>query len=71
MTSRMNPLKEKWNETPQNPKNIKSLDTPKWNGKLETFKWNEIEEEGLKWDPSQLYIASRALNEKLSQAHKL
>jgi hypothetical protein len=27
----------------------------------------KLEEKGLKWDPSQLYIASRALNEKLPQ----
>jgi hypothetical protein len=33
----MNPLKEKWNGTPKTLKTFKSLDTPKWNGRFETF----------------------------------
>ncbi len=50
MASGMNPLKEKWNETPKNPKNIKSsnhLTLPNEMKKLETFKWNEIGRRGV------------------------
>jgi hypothetical protein len=35
---------------------------------MENFKLSsemKLEEEGLKWDPSQLYITSKALNKKL------
>ncbi len=38
------PWKRKMKSDSLNPKkSFKSLHTPKWNGKLKTFKWNEIE----------------------------
>jgi hypothetical protein len=42
------PLKRKMKWDSQNPleKTFKSLDTPKWCGRLETLKWNEIEKRG-------------------------
>jgi hypothetical protein len=43
MASGMNLKKEKWNQIPQTLKKFKSLDTPKWNGRLKIFKWNNIE----------------------------
>ncbi len=70
MASGMNPLKEKWYGTPQNPKNIKSSNHLTLPNEMENLKLSsemKLEEKGLKWDPSQLYIASRALNEKLPQ----
>jgi hypothetical protein len=39
----MNLQKEKWNGTPKTLKTFKSLDAPEWNGRLEAFKKNEIE----------------------------
>jgi len=29
-------------DSPNPKKTFKSIDTPKWNGRLETFKWNKI-----------------------------
>jgi hypothetical protein len=39
----MNPQNEKWNGIPKTLKTFKSLDTLKWNGRFENFKWHEIE----------------------------
>ncbi len=74
MASGMNPLKEKWNGTPQNPKIIESSNHLTLPNEMENFKLSsemKLEEEGLKWDPSQLYITSKALNKKLPQPHQL
>ncbi len=56
MASGMNPKKENWSQIPQTLKKpFKSLNTPKWNGRLKIFKWNEIEKKKKKWDPSHLF----------------
>ncbi len=65
----MNVQKEKWNGTSKSLKTFNLGDTPKWNGRLETFKWNEIEKRGKNGIPPT-YITSSALNEKLPQPHK-
>ncbi len=61
---KMSLIDGKWNETSrrkmkwnsQTLKTFKSLDIPQWNGRLETFKWNEIKKRGAKnGDPSHLY----------------
>jgi DNA polymerase I-like protein with 3'-5' exonuclease and polymerase domains len=56
------------------PKTLKASNHLTLTNEMENLKLSsemKLEEKGLKWDPSQLYITSRALNDNLPQPHKL
>jgi len=52
-------------DSPNPKKTFKSLDTPKWNGRLKAFKWNKIENKKEKNEIPPTYLALKELNEKL------